>query len=63
MIWHSRRIRIQEITKAIRLLENKRIDVRSLVSHRLALTEFEHGVELIRNKRENVKKVLILPNG
>lgn len=63
MIWHGRRIRIQEITKAIRLLENKRIDVRSLVSHRLALTEFEHGVELIRNKRENVKKVLILPNG
>ena len=63
MIWHGRRIRIQEITKAIRLLENKRIDVRSLVSHRLASTEFKHGVELIRNKRENVKKVLILPNG
>jgi 2-desacetyl-2-hydroxyethyl bacteriochlorophyllide A dehydrogenase len=48
--------------QAIDLLRSKRINVRSLISHRLTLAEFEHGVNLIRNKQENVKKVLILPN-
>jgi len=54
---------VRNSLQAIDLLKNKRINVRSLISHRLALTEFEHGINLIRNKRENVKKVLILPNG
>jgi len=54
---------VRNSLQAVSLLESKRIDVRSLVSHRLALTEFQHGVDLIRSKRENVKKVLILPNG
>lgn len=54
---------VRNSLQAINLLENKRINVGSLISHRLALTEFEHGVNLIKNKRENVKKVLILPNG
>jgi len=54
---------VRNSLQAINLLKNKRINVRSLISHRLALTEFEQGVNLIRNKRENVKKVLILPSG
>ncbi len=54
---------VRNSLQAIDLLKNKRIDVKSLVSHRLRLEEFEHGVNLIKNKQENVKKVMILPNG
>lgn len=54
---------VRNSLQAINLLKNKRIDVKPLISHRLSLTEFEHGVDLIKNKRENVKKVLIIPNG
>ena len=54
---------VRNSLQAIDLLKNKRINVKPLVSHRLPLTEFEHGVNLIKNKQENVKKVLITPNG
>jgi 2-desacetyl-2-hydroxyethyl bacteriochlorophyllide A dehydrogenase len=47
--------------QAVALLQSKRIDVSGLISHQLALDEFERGVELIEQGRENVKKVLILP--
>lgn len=48
---------------AIDLLKNRRINVKPLISHRLPLAEFERGVNLIKNKQENVKKVIITPNG
>ena len=54
---------VRNSLQAIDLLKNKRIDVKSLISHRLPLAEFEHGVNLIKNKQENVKKVIITPNG
>lgn len=54
---------VRNSLQAIDLLKNKRINVKSLISHRLPLAEFEHGVNLIKNKQEQVKKVLITPNG
>jgi len=54
---------VRNSLQAIDLLKNKLIDVKSLISHRLSLAEFEHAIDLIKNKRENVKKVLITPNG
>lgn len=33
-----------------------------LISHRLALDEFQKGIELIEKSYEDVKKVMILPN-
>jgi D-arabinitol dehydrogenase (NADP+) len=47
--------------QAVALLQSRRIDVSGLISHQLALEEFERGVELIEQSRKNVKKVLILP--
>ncbi len=54
---------VRNSLQAIELLKNKRIDVKTLISHRLPLADFEHGVDLIKNKREHVKKVIITPNG
>lgn len=53
---------VRNSLQAIDLLKNKRINVKSLISHRLPLAEFEHGVNLIKSKQERVKKVLIIPN-
>jgi threonine dehydrogenase-like Zn-dependent dehydrogenase len=47
--------------QAVTLLQSKRIEVSSLISHQLPLTEFEKGVRLIEEGLEDVKKVLILP--
>jgi len=47
--------------QAVALLQSKRIEVSSLISHQLPLTEFEKGVRLIEEGLEDVKKVLILP--
>jgi 2-desacetyl-2-hydroxyethyl bacteriochlorophyllide A dehydrogenase len=48
--------------QAVNLLRSGRIRVDALVSHRLALEEFQHGIELIEGGLEGVKKVQILPN-
>jgi D-arabinitol dehydrogenase (NADP+) len=53
---------VRNSLQAIDLLKNKRINVKSLISHRLPLAEFEHGVNLIKSKQESVKKVIITPN-
>jgi hypothetical protein len=37
--------------------------VNEIVSHRLTLADLERGIELIEKGADNVKKVLILPNG
>lgn len=49
--------------QAVNLLKSKRIDVGDLISHRLPLERFEEGVQLIEKGKEDVKKVMILPNG
>jgi L-iditol 2-dehydrogenase len=49
--------------QAVDWLRSGRMKVDDLVSHRLKLDEFEIGVSLIENGREDVRKVLILPNG
>lgn len=49
--------------QTVDLLKSGRIDVRPLISHRLLLADFERDVNLIKNKQEQVKKVLIVPNG
>ncbi len=49
--------------QAIRLMESGRIPVREIVSHQLPLTDLQKGIELIEKGADNVKKVLILPNG
>lgn len=54
---------VRNSIQAVDMLKNKLIDVKPLISHRLPLEKFAHGVNLIKNKEENVKKVLILPNG
>lgn len=47
--------------QAVALLQSGQVDVRSLISHRLPLADFERGVELIERGLDNVEKVLILP--
>jgi D-arabinitol dehydrogenase (NADP+) len=47
--------------QAVALLQSGQVDVRSRISHRLPLADFERGVELIERGLDNVKKVLILP--
>ncbi len=49
--------------QALDLLRSGRINVDSLVSHRLPLAEFQRGIEVIEQGSEDVKKVQILPNG
>ena len=54
---------VRNSLQAIGLLKIERIRVTDLISHRLSLRDFEHGIELIEQGTENVKKVIILPNG
>jgi len=49
--------------QALRLMREGRVAVPKLVSHRLPLEEFRRGIELIETGADDVKKVLLLPNG
>ena len=49
--------------QAIDLLRSGSIVVSELISHRFPLSEFTHGVELLSSGADDVKKVVILPNG
>lgn len=49
--------------QAVELLKSGRVAVDDLVSHRLPLDQFQKGIETIEKGQDNVKKVLILPNG
>ena len=49
--------------QAVDLLRSGRIRVDDLVSHRLPLAEFERGCGLIEAGSDNVRKVMIMPNG
>jgi threonine dehydrogenase-like Zn-dependent dehydrogenase len=47
----------------VKLFLSGKIRVDDIISHRLPLTDFQRGIELIEKGVENVKKVIILPNG
>jgi 2-desacetyl-2-hydroxyethyl bacteriochlorophyllide A dehydrogenase len=49
--------------QALDLLASERISVDALISHRLPLEGLQCGIETIEGGRENVRKVMILPNG
>jgi D-arabinitol dehydrogenase (NADP+) len=49
--------------QALDLLKSGRISVDALISHRLPLEDLRRGFETIEGGRENVRKVMILPNG
>jgi threonine dehydrogenase-like Zn-dependent dehydrogenase len=49
--------------QAIELMQSGRVSVREIVSHWLPLADFQRGIELIEKGADNVKKVLIVPNG
>jgi D-arabinitol dehydrogenase (NADP+) len=49
--------------QAVDLLRSGRLPVGDIISHRLPLDEFVRGCELIEHGAEDVKKVMILPNG
>jgi 2-desacetyl-2-hydroxyethyl bacteriochlorophyllide A dehydrogenase len=49
--------------QALDLLASGRVAVEGLISHRLPLEELRRGIEAIEGGREDVRKVMILPNG
>ena len=49
--------------QAIEMLRSGAIAVEELVSHRLSLADFDRGIELIESGADDVRKVLVLPNG
>jgi 2-desacetyl-2-hydroxyethyl bacteriochlorophyllide A dehydrogenase len=53
---------VRNSIQAVRLLENRTIDVIPLVSHELPLSGFRRGIELIEQGKEEVLKVLIRPD-
>jgi D-arabinitol dehydrogenase (NADP+) len=49
--------------QAVNLLRSGKIDVRSLISHRLPLKEMSQAIERIEGHDPGVKKVIMVPNG
>ncbi|MFH1524706.1 MAG: zinc-dependent alcohol dehydrogenase family protein [Chloroflexota bacterium] len=49
--------------QALNLLKSGQVLVEKLISHRLPLGELQRGIELIEQGSEQVRKVMILPNG
>lgn len=49
--------------QALELLNHNRISLAGLISHKLPLEEFQRGIELLEGGLEDVKKVMMLPNG
>ena len=47
--------------QALHLLEEKRIRVKELISHRLPLEEFEKGLKILETHSEPAMKILIMP--
>ena len=54
---------IRNSYQALGLLKSGRLSTRELVSHQLSLEQLQTGIEMIEQGRENVRKVLIRPNG
>jgi D-arabinitol dehydrogenase (NADP+) len=54
---------VRNSMQAVDLLSSGQIRVAELISHRLPLSELQRGIELIEGGLEDVRKVMILPNG
>ncbi len=54
---------VRNSIQALDLLKSRRVVVEPLVSHRLPLEQLEGGIRLIEAGLDDVRKVLILPNG
>ncbi len=52
---------VRNSIQAVRLLQNKKIEVSSLISHRLPLTEFAKAIEILESGSDNVLKVMMVP--
>ncbi len=50
---------VKNSIQAVRMLENGKIDVSDVISHRLSLDEFVKGIETIEKSEEGVLKVII----
>lgn len=50
---------VKNSIQAVRMLENRKIDVSDVISHRLPLEEFVQGIESIEKSIEGVLKVII----
>lgn len=53
----------EEWTKSIAFIQNGRIKLKELISHRFDLKDTQKAFDLIIGRKENYGKVLILPNG
>jgi threonine dehydrogenase-like Zn-dependent dehydrogenase len=53
---------VRNSIQAVRLLQSKKIDVASLVSHEVPLSGFRRGIELIEQGKEGALKVLVRPD-
>ena len=49
--------------QALDLIQSGRLSLDGIISHRLPLEEFEAGITLLETGLEDVKKVILLPNG
>jgi len=50
----------EDFKKAVKLIENKKINVKSFITHKLKLSEVEKGMEMMRNKSDSLKILLSL---
>lgn len=48
--------------QAIRFMQNNKLDLQSLISHKLSLEDFEKGLKILETHSEPVMKILITPN-
>jgi len=49
--------------QAMALVRNGTVDLKSLVTHRFALTDMPEALRIMKEKRDEVMKILVLPNG
>ncbi len=49
--------------QALNLIKQKQISLNGLVSHKLELGQFQQGIEILEQGLDDVKKVMIMPNG
>ena len=58
---HGSYTSVRNSYQALRLLQEGRVAVADLITHRLALEEFEHGVDCLEQGTNGVMKVMMVP--
>lgn len=48
--------------QAIHFMQNNKLNLKSLISHKLSLEEFEKGLKILKTHSEPVMKIIITPN-